>query len=156
MSLSCVKFFFFFFQAEYGIRCRTVTGVQTCALPILVTVGQTRADDAAADAIRLALTPPAGPVIALLDDSIASHRAGSGRPARNGAAGVSGTRALGLAGAAAGGKGLAVLAEALRSSRRPVVLLGAAAISHTTAIRAALNGSAIPVLHTSRARGKIE
>src|SRR5207248_8782991 len=24
----------FFFQAEDGIRCRTVTGVQTCALPI--------------------------------------------------------------------------------------------------------------------------
>src|SRR5437867_1226830 len=28
--------FFFFFQAEDGIRDRTVTGVQTCALPILV------------------------------------------------------------------------------------------------------------------------
>src|SRR5207248_7968785 len=27
---------FFFFQAEDGIRCRTVTGVQTCALPIFV------------------------------------------------------------------------------------------------------------------------
>src|SRR5207248_4958731 len=27
--------FFFFFQAEDGIRDRTVTGVQTCALPIL-------------------------------------------------------------------------------------------------------------------------
>src|SRR6266513_5270023 len=27
--------FFFFFQAEDGIRCRNVTGVQTCALPIL-------------------------------------------------------------------------------------------------------------------------
>src|SRR5207248_4782441 len=26
---------FFFFQAEDGIRYRTVTGVQTCALPIL-------------------------------------------------------------------------------------------------------------------------
>src|SRR5438094_3401445 len=26
--------FFFFFQAEDGIRDRTVTGVQTCALPI--------------------------------------------------------------------------------------------------------------------------
>src|SRR5438094_2131291 len=32
-------FFFFFFQAEDGIRDRTVTGVQTCALPILVWVG---------------------------------------------------------------------------------------------------------------------
>src|SRR5437867_7628801 len=30
---SCVCFFFFF-QAEDGIRDRTVTGVQTCALPI--------------------------------------------------------------------------------------------------------------------------
>src|SRR5207248_6776452 len=29
-------FFFFFFQAEDGIRDRTVTGVQTCALPIYV------------------------------------------------------------------------------------------------------------------------
>src|SRR2546430_11346332 len=29
-----VIFFFFFFQAEDGIRDLTVTGVQTCALPI--------------------------------------------------------------------------------------------------------------------------
>src|SRR6266481_6477532 len=28
-------FYFFFFQAEDGIRGGTVTGVQTCALPIL-------------------------------------------------------------------------------------------------------------------------
>src|SRR5699024_11674981 len=28
------SFFFFFFQAEDGIRDRNVTGVQTCALPI--------------------------------------------------------------------------------------------------------------------------
>src|SRR6266516_5582579 len=32
--ISAYFFFFFFFQAEDGIRCRTVTGVQTCALPI--------------------------------------------------------------------------------------------------------------------------
>src|SRR2546427_2600055 len=31
----CFVFFFFFFQAEDGIRDLTVTGVQTCALPIL-------------------------------------------------------------------------------------------------------------------------
>src|SRR6266853_952290 len=31
-----VIFFFFFFQAEDGIRDLTVTGVQTCALPILM------------------------------------------------------------------------------------------------------------------------
>src|SRR5471032_3504969 len=29
-------FFFFFFQAEDGIRDRDVTGVQTCALPISI------------------------------------------------------------------------------------------------------------------------
>src|SRR5688572_33189159 len=29
-----IVFFFFFFQAEDGIRDLTVTGVQTCALPI--------------------------------------------------------------------------------------------------------------------------
>src|SRR5207248_8198825 len=29
-----IFFFVFFFQAEDGIRDRTVTGVQTCALPI--------------------------------------------------------------------------------------------------------------------------
>src|SRR2546430_9053426 len=33
MSASCVNLFFFF-QAEDGIRDLTVTGVQTCALPI--------------------------------------------------------------------------------------------------------------------------
>src|SRR2546430_12592388 len=31
----CFIVFFFFFQAEDGIRDLTVTGVQTCALPIL-------------------------------------------------------------------------------------------------------------------------
>src|SRR6267143_6101721 len=35
LSVSCVGIlFFFFFQAEDGIRDGTVTGVQTCALPI--------------------------------------------------------------------------------------------------------------------------
>src|SRR2546422_2921330 len=32
--LSITRFFFFFFQAEDGIRDVAVTGVQTCALPI--------------------------------------------------------------------------------------------------------------------------
>src|SRR2546427_382670 len=31
---ACLAVFFFFFQAEDGIRDLTVTGVQTCALPI--------------------------------------------------------------------------------------------------------------------------
>src|SRR5256886_6378290 len=34
ISLVCGLCFFFFFQAEDGIRDLTVTGVQTCALPI--------------------------------------------------------------------------------------------------------------------------
>src|SRR2546425_4454372 len=34
--LRCVCCFFFFFQAEDGIRDKLVTGVQTCALPIYV------------------------------------------------------------------------------------------------------------------------
>src|SRR5699024_4225136 len=34
----CTVFFYFFFQAEDGIRDRNVTGVQTCALPILLLV----------------------------------------------------------------------------------------------------------------------
>src|SRR5699024_11975954 len=33
---------FFFFQAEDGIRDRNVTGVQTCALPILSSTGECR------------------------------------------------------------------------------------------------------------------
>src|SRR5256885_3972228 len=33
--LTCWTLFFFFFQAEDGIRDYRVTGVQTCALPIL-------------------------------------------------------------------------------------------------------------------------
>src|SRR2546425_7395611 len=35
MYVSGTVYFFFFFQAEDGIRDKLVTGVQTCALPIL-------------------------------------------------------------------------------------------------------------------------
>src|SRR2546425_12342936 len=35
----CWRYFFFFFQAEDGIRDKLVTGVQTCALPILDRLG---------------------------------------------------------------------------------------------------------------------
>src|SRR5205823_8213179 len=40
----CVFFFFFFFQAEDGIRDKLVTGVQTCALPILSICRSARAN----------------------------------------------------------------------------------------------------------------
>src|SRR5437763_6060156 len=36
IKVDSVLFFFFFFQAEDGIRDTSVTGVQTCALPISV------------------------------------------------------------------------------------------------------------------------
>src|SRR5699024_12057429 len=35
-----ILYLFFFFQAEDGIRDRNVTGVQTCALPILAKGGR--------------------------------------------------------------------------------------------------------------------
>src|SRR2546429_3070492 len=37
-----LRYFFFFFQAEDGIRDVAVTGVQTCALPIYVVIGYVR------------------------------------------------------------------------------------------------------------------
>src|SRR6267143_1771342 len=40
MKIIILDFKFFFFQAEDGIRDGTVTGVQTCALPILPTGGR--------------------------------------------------------------------------------------------------------------------
>src|SRR5258708_24203367 len=46
MSLSVVNpstFYFFFFQAEDGIRDDLVTGVQTCALPIYRALAAARA-----------------------------------------------------------------------------------------------------------------
>src|SRR6266566_6708733 len=44
LSIYAYNVYFFFFQAEDGIRDYKVTGVQTCALPILVTsvVGRLR------------------------------------------------------------------------------------------------------------------
>src|SRR2546430_12437170 len=42
--LPVVTMFFFFFQAEDGIRDLTVTGVQTCALPIYHVNGAARRD----------------------------------------------------------------------------------------------------------------
>src|SRR5437867_6555176 len=56
MRYSSRFIFFFFFQAEDGIRDRTVTGVQTCALPISVwlnrNVGVRASGSWAQDSIR--------------------------------------------------------------------------------------------------------
>src|SRR5207237_6645212 len=45
VSISSIySFFFFFFQAEDGIRDSSVTGVQTCALPISLHTPKPRSD----------------------------------------------------------------------------------------------------------------
>jgi acetolactate synthase-1/2/3 large subunit len=112
----------------------------------VVTIGRDRTAEAAAAAVRLALMPPAGPVLALMDDSAISDPGlsdpgGALDPERPGRAPDDSPRAV------------AVLAQALSRSRRPVIMLGTGAIAHTAAIRSALAGRGIPALHTYRARG---
>jgi acetolactate synthase I/II/III large subunit len=108
----------------------------------VLTVGAGRAGQAAAQLVSQALAGPPGPVIALMDDGIAAEPGGAPD-----------------AGPFPGGRGrpgkgdLGPLAAALRQARRPVLLLGAHAIAHTAAIRAAVAGRGIPALHTYRARG---
>src|SRR2546425_12062139 len=45
-TLAIACFFFFFFQAEDGIRDKLVTGVQTCALPICPAADDRRGEQA--------------------------------------------------------------------------------------------------------------
>ena len=108
----------------------------------VVTIGRDRTGETAAAAVRLALMPPAGPVVALMDDSGISDPGGAPDPERSGRAPDDGDP-----------RDVAVLAQALRRSRRPVIMLGTEAIAHTSAIRSALAGRGIPALHTYRARG---
>src|SRR2546421_1681453 len=59
MASDVSNMFFFFFQAEDGIRDLIVTGVQTCALPISLGRAEHAADRrAAAPARRVARDPP--------------------------------------------------------------------------------------------------
>src|SRR2546425_5649457 len=64
-------FFFFFFQAEDGIRDKLVTGVQTCALPICLLVA-TVAGELSADA-RVALEH-AAPNLAIACERESAHQ----------------------------------------------------------------------------------
>jgi acetolactate synthase I/II/III large subunit len=109
----------------------------------VVTIGRDRTGEAAAAAVRLALMPQAGPVLALMDDSARSDP---------GISDPGGAPDLERSGQASD-DGVAVLAQALRRSRRPVIMLGTGAVAHTAAIRSALAGRGIPALHTYRARG---
>jgi acetolactate synthase I/II/III large subunit len=114
----------------------------------VVTVGGEEPGRAAGLAVRLALAPPAGPVLVNVDPQ--GRAAGSGGPP--GVPAASGTGRQTRAGAGRGDD-LAPFAAALRAARRPVVLLGLGALGHADAVRAALAGRGLPVLHTYRARG---
>ena len=114
-----------------------------------LTIGADRAGQASSRLVSRALAAPPGPVIALMDDSAAAGSAGTVDDPDSGAASA---RPAPLADVASLSD-LTPLASALRTSRRPVLLLGAHAIAHTAAIRAAVVGRRIPALHTYRARG---
>src|SRR5687768_17621301 len=78
--------FFFFFQAEDGIRDVAVTGVQTCALPIYEGLCQARRFRARTRAVELGvirllqlLAERAGPPAAVAPGADRSDRARAGR-----------------------------------------------------------------------------
>src|SRR5205814_1819243 len=109
-----------------------------------VTVGGPRT---AAAAVGIALAAPAGPVIANMDDGAADQD--GPRQVQTGVEAQTRRAAEDVAARA----GRAILAEAVRGARRPVVLLGTGTIPRTAAVRDALDGRGIPALHTYRARG---
>src|SRR5437868_11814471 len=74
LKMKCLLYVFFFFQAEDGIRDRNVTGVQTCALPILVSTGpRLLIADEPTSALDVAVSMQ---VLAVLDAMIARHGTG--------------------------------------------------------------------------------
>jgi len=101
-----------------------------------VTVGGPHAARAASHAVQLTIAQPAGPVVVNVDAGVRDLRPQDGQLRTPGP-----------------GHDLAPLAAALRAARRPAILLGPGALHCTEAVRAALAGSGIPVLHTYRARG---
>ncbi len=101
-------------------------------------------------AVRLAVAQPAGPVVINVDTD-AQAGAQAGAEPEPGPGLLPHDDHLGAA--AVTGHDLSALAAALGAARRPVVLLGMGALGHAVAVRAALVGSGIPVLHTYRARG---
>jgi len=114
----------------------------------VVTVGGDHPERAADLAVRLAVAPPAGPVVVNVDPG--AEAAGAGELAAGAATG----NGRPGAGAGAGPRpDLTPLAGALRAARRPAVLLGLGALGHAGAVRAALAGRGIPALHTYRAGG---
>src|SRR2546422_8433919 len=81
--MSFIVVFFFFFQAEDGIRDVAVTGVQTCALPIsrrAAVQANSRAVPAGADPVGAALRSHAGPRAGVV--RVAGGGRGQGIPPR--------------------------------------------------------------------------
>ena len=125
-----------------------------------ITVGRRHPGEAAARIVRTALAAPPGPVIANMDDSApgpGADRSLDADPAERGTPADSDPAGSDPPGSdpPAAASDASLLAGALRTARRPVLMLGADAIPQTTAIRAALAGRGIPALHTYRARGII-
>src|SRR5207249_8908047 len=81
---SCVSGFFFFFQAEDGIRDRNVTGVQTCALPIFIdmTTSSVAGPAAAGSSISLIVICGSGPSLANLPVVVKRRRPRASRHPR--------------------------------------------------------------------------
>jgi acetolactate synthase-1/2/3 large subunit len=143
----------------------------------VLTISGDRAGQTAARAVRRALAGPPGPVIVLMDDG--APAAGPAKdpdgehPDAEGLDGegpdAEGPDSEGPDSEGPDSEGpdsegpeeegraqasdLGPLATALGQARRPVLLLGAQAVTHTAAIRAAVAGRGIPALHTYRARG---
>src|SRR5689334_23979558 len=72
----CTRLSLFFFQAEDGIRDGTVTGVQTCALPISIRI--VRVDEDRRDLLAVAQPemPPGGAAVRRPVDPVAHRQIG--------------------------------------------------------------------------------
>ncbi len=119
-----------------------------------ITAGAGHADQAARRAVALAVARPQGPVVVNVD--VGAHGADPRDAAlpEDGGPGQDGDRVRDDdLGRPLRCDDLAPLTAALMAARRPAVLLGPGALPHTGAVRAALVGSGIPVLHSYRARG---
>jgi acetolactate synthase I/II/III large subunit len=97
------------------------------------TLGSAEPEDVVRDAIRTATTPPRGAVHIDVDPGYVRRHAPPEPPA--------------------GGGSMADVAELLASARRPVIVAGIGARGHSAAIRKLVDGTAIPVLMTYKAKG---
>src|SRR2546430_17641099 len=74
VTTTALPFYIFFFQAEDGIRDLTVTGVQTCALPIYASTARLLAGSGDAQWMRSLRGPHLGALAAGAAEDLAAHR----------------------------------------------------------------------------------